>query len=162
MSWTYVLIFLMGICLSGCSTTMCNYVEMSQKPFIQNPATSDLLRGIPDLDQEKITIANNYLIPTISSQVLFEPGNVIIDDGALEYIIENYTEEEQGVRNLKRCLEIIFTKLNLYRLMKPNTDLFKKENVFEIKFPMNIDNKIIDKLIKMSKEQNDNWKKMYM
>ena len=112
--------------------------------------------------KEKITIANNYLIPTISSQVLFEPGNVIIDDNALEYIIENYTEEEQGVRNLKRCLEIIFTKLNLYRLMKPNTDLFKKENVFEIKFPINIDNKIIDKLIKMSKEQNDNWKKMYM
>ena len=57
MSWTYVLIFLMGMCLSGCSTTMGNYVEMSQKPFIQNPATSDLLRGIPDLDQEKITIA---------------------------------------------------------------------------------------------------------
>ena len=40
---------------------------------------------------KKITIANNYLIPTISSQVLFEPGNVIIDDNALEYIIENYT-----------------------------------------------------------------------
>ena len=36
------------------------------------------------------------------------------------------------------------------------------QNVFEIKFPINIDNKIIDKLIKMSKEQDDNWKKMYM
>ena len=112
--------------------------------------------------KEKITIANNYLIPTICSQVLFESGSVIIDDKSLEYIIDNYTEQEQGVRNLKRCLEIIYTKLNLYRLMKPDTDLFKKENVFEIKFPIEINTKIIDKLIKMSQEQNDNWKKMYM
>ena len=57
MSWTYILIFLMGFCISGCSTTMGSYVEYSQKPFTQNPVTSDLLRGIPDLDQEKITIA---------------------------------------------------------------------------------------------------------
>ena len=57
MTWTYILIFLMGFCMSGCSTTMGNYVEYSQKPFIENPTTSDLLRGIPELDQEKITIA---------------------------------------------------------------------------------------------------------
>ena len=57
MTWTYILIFLMGFCMSGCSTTMGNYVEYSQKPFIENPTTSDLLRGVPDLDQEKITIA---------------------------------------------------------------------------------------------------------
>ena len=43
--------------MSGCSTTMGSYVEYSQKPFTQNPVTSDLLKGIPDLDQEKITIA---------------------------------------------------------------------------------------------------------
>ena len=57
MTWTYILIFLMGFSMSGCSTTMGNYVEYSQKPFIENPTTSDLLRGIPELDQEKITIA---------------------------------------------------------------------------------------------------------
>ena len=57
MSWTYILIFLMGMCLSGCSTTMGNYAEYSQKPFTQITATGDLLRGVPDLDQDKITIA---------------------------------------------------------------------------------------------------------
>ena len=55
--WTYILIFLMGMCLSGCSTTMGNYVEYSEKPFTQITATADLLRGVPDLGQEKITIA---------------------------------------------------------------------------------------------------------
>ena len=47
----------MGMCLSGCSTTMGNYAEYSQKPFTQVTATGDLLKGVPDLDQEKITIA---------------------------------------------------------------------------------------------------------
>jgi curli production assembly/transport component CsgG len=55
--WTYVLIFLMGFCMSGCSTTMGNYVEMSEKPFIENHTTTELLKKIPDLDQDKITIA---------------------------------------------------------------------------------------------------------
>ena len=55
--WTYVLIFLMGFCMSGCSTTMGSYVEMSEKPFIENSTTTELLKKIPDLDQDKITIA---------------------------------------------------------------------------------------------------------
>ena len=33
-----------------------------------------------------------------------------------QYICDNLTEGEKGVRNLKRCLEIIYSKLNLYRL----------------------------------------------
>ena len=55
--WTYILIFLAGMCLSGCSTTMGNYVEYSDKPFTQVTPTGDLLRNVPDLGQEKITIA---------------------------------------------------------------------------------------------------------
>jgi len=57
MSWTYILIFLMGFCMSGCSTTMGSYVEYSDKPFTQVTPTGNLLRGVPDLDQDKITIA---------------------------------------------------------------------------------------------------------
>ena len=47
-----------------------------------------------------------------------------------------YTNNEDGVRNLKRCLEIIHTKLNLYRLMRPGTNLFEKDMSLEVKFPM--------------------------
>ena len=64
-----------------------------------------------DLNEKKI-IANDYLLPAINKQVLFEKENVIISDETLSYIIENYTEKEAGVRNLKRCLEIIYTKIN--------------------------------------------------
>ena len=48
-------------------------------------------------------------------------------DDALTYIIDTFTGEEKGVRNLKRCLEIVYSKLNLFRLMKPNSKLFNEQ-----------------------------------
>ena len=66
---------------------------------------------------------------------------LVFDDIILEYIINNFTEKEEGVRNLKRCLEIIYTKLNLYRLMKPDTTLFVTENMInrdKICFPLKL------------------------
>ena len=47
----------MLIFLSGCASTNGNYAEFSEKPFLENPATSELLFALPDLDQPKITIA---------------------------------------------------------------------------------------------------------
>ena len=68
--------------------------------------------------KQKITIARNYLIPKIERTVNFEKDQINIEEAALTYIIDNMTDGEKGVRNFKRCLEIIFTKINLYRLMK--------------------------------------------
>ena len=50
-----------------------------------------------------------------------------INDECIKSIIENYCDSEKGVRNMKRCLETIYSKLNLYRLMDSNTNLFNKE-----------------------------------
>ena len=112
---------------------------------------------------EKKTIAKEYLIPFIHSQVKFEKNNIIFPDETLEYIIENHTDKEDGVRNFKRCLEIIYTKLNLYRLMKADSKLFKDDTAILVEFPFTVTIKIVDKLIKKEKEEgNDNWKRMYM
>ena len=91
----------------------------------------------------------------------FEMGNIIIEEDTLEHIIDKYTEKEDGVRNLKRCLEIIYTKLNLYRLMPADSSLFKEEKSFKVEFPFTVTSKTIDKLIKQE-QPNDNWKRMYM
>ena len=76
---------------------------------------------------QKLVIAKNYLIPKIEKNVNFKEDEINVTDEVLTHIIDNYTENEKGVRNLKRCLEIIYTKLNLYRLMKPDTKLYGKE-----------------------------------
>ena len=110
---------------------------------------------------QKTTIANNYLLPKICEQVVFKTEDIVIPEATMHYIITNYTDKEDGVRTLKRCLEIIHTKLNLYRLMKPDTNLFASEMSIKVEFPMQVTPAIVDKLIKKDAD-NGYWQNMYM
>jgi ATP-dependent Lon protease len=103
--------------------------------------------------KEKTIISTNYLLPKIREQVKFSSEDIVIPDSAIHHIIEEYCMKEDGVRNLKRCLEIIYTKLNLYRLMKPGTNLFEQEMSLKVEFPMKVTNDIVDKLIKKDKDE---------
>ena len=109
---------------------------------------------------EKTVIIKNYLLPNILKQVSFNEEDVILDDSIIKYIIENYTDKEDGVRNLKRCIEIIYTKLNLYKFMKPEDKLFEKLMTLDVKFPFTIDKDNLSKLL--VKNQDQSWKNMYM
>ena len=72
------------------------------------------------------------------------------------------TNDESGVRNLKRCLEIIHTKLNLFRLMKKDTSIFDKDIKLDVTFPFTVNTKEADILIKNDKEQNQSFLAMYI
>lgn len=101
--------------------------------------------------KEKVTITQNYLVPKIVEQVKFSPEDIRIPSDMIEYIVENYTEKEEGVRNLKRCLEIIHTKLNLHRLMTPGTivSMFPKEfKSNEVVFPFTVTRNNLEHLLK--------------
>ena len=100
--------------------------------------------------KQKSVISNNYLLPKIREQVKFSQNEIIIPEETLHYIIENHCNKEDGVRNLKRCLEIIYTKLNLYRLMRPNSNLFEEDMSLKVTFPFTVTKDIVDKLIKKS------------
>ncbi len=102
--------------------------------------------------KQKTIISNNYLLPKIHEQVKFNKDEIIIPDDVINYIIENYCNKEEGVRNLKRCLEIIHTKLNLYRLMKPGSNLFEEDMSLVVEFPFKVTKNIVDKLIKKSQD----------
>jgi ATP-dependent Lon protease len=110
--------------------------------------------------KQKTVIANNYLLPKIREQVKFMSEDIIIPDDTIHYIIENSCNKEDGVRNLKRCLEIIYTKLNLYRLMKPDTNLFEEDMSLKVQFPFKVTKDIVDKLIK--KSENSLSSSLYM
>jgi ATP-dependent Lon protease len=111
--------------------------------------------------EQKTTISNTYLLPKICEQVKFQPAEITISNETLHYIITNYTDKEDGVRTLKRCLEIIYTKLNLYRLMRPDTNIFESEMSIKVEFPMQVTTAIVDKLIKKAVD-NGGWHSMYM
>ena len=97
--------------------------------------------------KDKLIIVNKYLLPNILDQISFKKDDIVFPDETLTYIIDTYTNEEKGVRNLKRCLEIICTKLNLYRLMKPGSKMYDDE-VFEVSFPYTVNIEVVRKLVK--------------
>ena len=102
--------------------------------------------------KDKTQIAQKYLIPKICAQVGFREGDIVIPDTVIEHIVESYTEGEQGVRNLKRCLEVVHRKLNLYRLIKPDTPLFEKEMSLKVTFPFSVTDEVVDKLVKQAND----------
>jgi ATP-dependent Lon protease len=101
--------------------------------------------------KQKTVIGKNYLLPKIQEQVRFNEKEIIIPDETIHYIIEHHCNKEDGVRNLKRCFEIIYTKLNLYRLMKPGSNLFEEDMSLKVEFPFTVTTEIVDKLIKIDK-----------
>ena len=112
--------------------------------------------------KQKTQIANNYLLPKIREQVRFNTDEIIIPDEIVQYLVDTHCNKEDGVRNLKRCLEIIHTKLNLYRLMKPGTNLFEEDMSIKVEFPLTITKEIVDKLIKVNKDNVSALYNMYV
>jgi ATP-dependent Lon protease len=114
--------------------------------------------------KDKVIIAKNYMLPKIREQVAFQEGDVIIPDDVIQYIASSQilTKGESGVRNLKRCLEIIHTKLNLFRLMKPGDNMFMKDIDIEVKFPFTVTRQLVDKFVKSDEPQNQSFLSMYM
>ena len=110
--------------------------------------------------ENKLVICKKYIIPKIEKNLNFDKDSIIFNDETLSYIINNYTEKEKGVRNLKRCIEIIFTKINLFRLSKKDNYLFKDKNFFEIKLPFKLNIDIVKQIIKKSK-MNMSYINMY-
>ena len=90
-------------------------------------------------------IRNNW---TKQIYCLMQEENIIIPKETIEYICDNLVEEEKGVRNLKRALEIIYTKINLYRLTDKNSNIFDNEKHIEIEFPFTVTPDIVQKLVK--------------
>lgn len=115
--------------------------------------------------KEKVIIANKYLLPKIREQVNFKEEDVIIPNETIEYIISStgMTKNEEGVRNLKRCLEIIHTKLNLFRLVKKDeSNMIAKEISLDVSFPFTVKKSDVDILIKREEGLSQSMLALYV
>lgn len=112
--------------------------------------------------KQKTVISNDYLLPRVREQVRFTKNDIIVPDDIIHYIIDNFCGKEDGVRNLKRCFEIIYTKLNLYRLMRPDSNLFEEDMSLKVEFPFTVTKNIVDKLIKGTKENMSTLHSLYV
>lgn len=112
--------------------------------------------------KEKTIICKEYLIPKLEKELDMEKGDIIFNDEILKFIIEKYTEGEKGVRNLKRCLEIIYSKLNLYKFMKPGTQLFGNKIVENITFPYQLNEEVIQQVLTKKTDEGNGALSMYL
>jgi len=94
-----------------------------------NPILRDRL-NIIRLDgfnvNEKFTISRNFLLKNIIKE--FNAQDLQFTDDCIKYIISKYSEE-QGVRELKRKIKEIVSKINLIKLSKDT--LFKSQTLQE-------------------------------
>ena len=130
-----------------------------------NPILKDRMYNIETSGynvDEKVIICNNYLIPSLEKELNMEKSSIVLSDEIIRHIVEKYTNGEKGVRNLKRCLEIVFSKINLYKFMKPGTTLFGESIIENIEYPFNITTEIADKIIKLNNQKNTSYLNMYL
>ena len=143
----------------------CLFIFSYNDETMINPILKDRMYNIEtkgyDIN-DKIIISRKYLIPNIEKELNLKEESVKFEDETLKYIIKNLTNDEKGVRNLKRCFEVIYSKLNLFRLMKPESKLFDQDIISNIEFPYNVTNEIVDKLIKKNNETMTSVLNMYL
>lgn len=100
--------------------------------------------------EEKLIIAKKYLIPKIIKDLNSEQEIELTDEN-IKYIINNFTNSEDGVRNLKRCLETIYKKINLYKYIESDDD-FKETYFKDIKVSKVLCDNTIEKLLGFMKK----------
>jgi ATP-dependent Lon protease len=106
--------------------------------------------------KEKTAIAENYLLPTALKEVDLSE-KIGINRECITHIIENYANEEVGVRELKRCIEQIAQKVNMLRMFN-SKDLPFHIKDFNLPFVLKKDH--IDLFLK-KKEKNISALHMY-
>jgi hypothetical protein len=147
--------------LSKCLFIFSYNDESKVNPILKDRMYRIMTKGYDQ--KQKTVISNSYLLPRIREQVKFTEEDIIIPKETIHHIIDEHCNKEDGVRNLKRCMEIIYTKLNLYRLMRPGANLFEEEMALTtVEFPFTVTRDIVDKLIKKDREANMSWRNMYM
>jgi ATP-dependent Lon protease len=108
--------------------------------------------------KEKVTIAEQYLFPQALKELNLDE-KIAVSKEVLQHIIEEYAKEEDGVRELKRCIEQIVQKMNMLRLF--NT----KDFPFHIKdftLPFILKKEHVDIFLKKrTKSQDLSFMKMY-
>lgn len=108
--------------------------------------------------KDKIEIAKNYLLKEITTNIGLKKEDIVFSDDLLTHIINHFTSE-QGVRDLKRCLETIILKLNLMRY----TDMTLDYRLKDISFPLNLTKENVNNLLGKEKGSGDeSWKRLYM
>ena len=100
-------------------------------------------------NKDKLTIAKDHLIPDILSEFNIDKESISLSDEIIQFVISR-TDDEAGVRNLKRSFESVISNLNISRLMG------------ELKFPITVDDETVKKYIQHERQPTTKIPSMYV
>jgi ATP-dependent Lon protease len=108
--------------------------------------------------QEKLVIAEKYLLgDALKEAGLFE--KVSIGKDLLSHVIEHYTGGEAGVRELKRCIQTIVSKINLLRFYNnPKQVPFA---ITDFALPFTLKRSHVELFLKRKSELNESISHLY-
>jgi len=112
--------------------------------------------------KEKNKICRDYVLPELYDTYLFKHEDIIINDDILEYVIDKFTNKEEGVRNLKRCIESIISKINIYYLTGDSNNIDLNFKIKNFKLPYIINREDIDNFLKLNNPAEQPPQYMYM
>ena len=110
-------------------------------------------------DEKKI-ILNQYVWPQILERI--KMSGLTITDDAVKFLINDYSNEEEGVRTLIRAVETLVTRINLLRIADEET---AKSYPFymKIQLPMEIRPDDVKHILNdMTRTVNESWRHLYV
>jgi flagellar biosynthesis GTPase FlhF len=101
--------------------------------------------------KEKLAIAEDFLLPAALKEVALQE-KVGISKEILEYVISEYSGDELGVRELKRCIEQITQKINMLRIFNTKDFPFY---IAEFTLPFVVKKQHVDLFLKKKQPELD-------
>jgi len=129
-----------------------------------HPVLKDRMRviTIPGYKEaEKKVIVANYVWPEILRHAGISPSDLSADEEAAEYIIKEYSNNEDGMRNLIRVVEAVVSRVNLIRISDEESAKAFKFWI-PVKFPMKLTRKMVETVLTdFSTAMPEHWRSMY-
>lgn len=112
-------------------------------------------------EKDKMEILKEYIWPQLVERLRFNPADISFTEDGLKFIINEFSNEEKGVRTLIRTVEALMTRLNMLRVADKET---MKDYSFymDVSFPLMIDQKVITTLLgDINPKEPETWRTMY-
>jgi hypothetical protein len=129
-----------------------------------HPVLKDRMRviNVPGYnDKEKKVIVANYIWPDILKHAGISREDLSADEEAAEYIIKEYSNGEEGMRNLIRVVEAVVSRVNLIRISDEAAAKAYKFYI-PVKFPMKLEKKQVETLLTdFNTTLPEHWRSLY-
>jgi ATP-dependent Lon protease len=102
--------------------------------------------------KEKIVIGQKYLLKELMPNIGLELNDIIFSEEIIKYIVEQYCQNDTGIRNLKRSIETILLCVNTARYVKKYQ---KYKTLKDMKLPLIVTVEIVNEILYKSRSIRD-------